>query len=118
MTYRTTLEKVGLGVLVAGGILYLAWPDPNSSSCDSSVPTSAVQRAALADLKLRKAAECEGPGKGCQYLISDQADGSVEITFWPIYGATGSECVTIDCCFEIHKYSSQGAYIRCDGCAA
>ena len=119
MRVRKTLEMAALGILVVCGTAYVAYPViRDQSSCDSSVPTSAAQRLALDTLKSRKALECEGPGKGCQYTISEKDDGSIRITFYNIWGATGSECLTIDCCWEDHIFTASGTYVRCDGCAA
>jgi hypothetical protein len=123
MGFRKILETWGLGVLIAGGVGYVVFVTfheeiSNASSCDSTAPANAAQSAALQDLKSRTAVECEGPGQSCQYLISEQVDGSIIIKFYPIGGATGSECMAIDCCYEEHIYTVQGQYVRCDGCAA
>jgi hypothetical protein len=123
MGIRKVLETWGIGILIAGGIGYVVIPTvydrvSNASSCDSTAPANATQSAALQDLKSRKSAECEGPGQSCQYLITEQADGSLRIKFYPIFGATGSECLAIDCCYEEHIYTAQGQYVRCDGCVA
>ena len=88
-----------------------------ASSCDSSVPENAAQSAALQDLETRKASECEGPRKGCQYLITEQADGTIRIKFWDIGERKGGECMSQDCCFQDHVYSRDGRYLRCEGCA-
>jgi hypothetical protein len=122
MGIRKIVETWGLGVLIAGGISYAvlsAFHDQShASSCDSTAPVNAAQSAALQDLKSRKEAECEGPGQSCQYLISEESDGSIRIKFYPIFGAAGGECMAIDCCYEEHIYTAQGRYTRCDGCAA
>jgi len=120
---RTGVEKLVLGLVVAVGLVYVVFVRYHdeifyASSCDSTVPTNAAQSAALSDLKIRKAAECEGPHKGCQYLISEQPDGTIRIKFWDIGDMTGSECMSQDCCFEDHIYGRDGKYLRCDGCAA
>jgi hypothetical protein len=116
---RKKLEMAALGLIVVGGAAYVVYPHVRDlSSCDSSVPTSDSQRLALDTLKSRKASECEGPGMGCQYLISEDDDGSIRIKFYDVYGATGSGCLAIDCCWEDHVFSARGTYLRCDGCAA
>src|SRR4051812_45713360 len=107
MHTRKILERSALGLLVAGGLVYVVLASYHdeifyASSCDSTVPASAAQSAALLDLKDRKASECEGPHKGCQYLISEQADGTIRIKFWDIGDMTGSECMSQDCCYEDH----------------
>jgi hypothetical protein len=118
MNPRKLFEKAALSALLVGGVLYVAWPSPYSSSCDSTEPTTAAQRAALIDLKSRKTSECDDPREGCQYLIHDRDDGTVVVTFWPIGTATGSECMGNDFGYEDHIYSAEGTYLRCEGCAA
>ena len=116
---RKTVEKAALGVLVVGSLAWIAYPMiQDQKSCDSSAPATVAQRVALDELKSRKASKCVGPGKGCQYLISEGDDGSIRIKFYDIYGATGNECLNIDCCYEDHVFTASGVYVRCDGCAA
>jgi hypothetical protein len=106
---RKVLEKTGL-VLLAVVVLFWFGREyiSDASSCDSTKPANAVQRVALADLKSRKASECEGPHKGCQYLITERPDGTVEITFWNIGERSGSECISQDCCYETFRYDREG----------
>jgi hypothetical protein len=116
---RKTLEITALCLLIGCGVAYIVYPAiRDQSSCDSSVPTTAAQRVALNTLKSKKERECEGQGKGCQYTISEDGNGAIRIHFYNIYGATGSQCLTIDCCWEDHIFTAAGDYVRCDGCAA
>ena len=117
MSPRKIFKRAVLVALLAGGILYVAWPSPYSSSCESTEPKTAAQRAALVDLQSRKASACDEPREGCQYLIGNRDDGTIEVTFWPIGTATGSECMENDFGFENHIYSADGKYLRCEGCA-
>jgi hypothetical protein len=116
---RKTFEIAALCLLVAVGVAFIAYPSiRDQSSCDSSIPANSAQRSALDKLKSIKAAECEGLGKGCQYTISQEDNGFIRIHFYDIHGATGSECLSIDCCWEDHIFTATGEYVRCDGCAA
>ena len=123
MPIRKILETWGLATLIVCGAVYWVLSVFHdeiryADSCDSTEPVNSAQTVALADLKSRKSAECEGPGQSCQYLISEQDDGAILIRFYPIFGASGSQCMAIDCCFEEHVYTAQGKYVRCDGCLA
>ena len=113
MGFRKTVETWGLATLIACGVAYWALTVFHdeiryADSCDSTEPTSAAQVAAIVDLKARKTAECEGPRKGCQYLISEQDNGTLRIKFWNIGERTGSECVSQDCCYEEYFYDAAG----------
>jgi hypothetical protein len=113
MRFRKIMETWGLGTLIACGVAYwvlTAFHDEirYADSCDSTEPTSAAQVAALADLKARKATECQGQRKGCQYLISEQDDGALRVKFWNNGERTGSECMSQDCCYEEYFYDAAG----------
>jgi hypothetical protein len=116
---RKILERVALGLLIACGLAWVAYPMIQEQlSCTTSFPTNAAQRLALKALKSRKAAECEGPGKGCLYLIGQDDDGSIQISFNNIHGAEGSACSAMDFDWELYFFDARGVYARCVGCAA
>jgi hypothetical protein len=113
MRTRKLLETWGLATLVAFGVVYWVLSVFHdeiryADSCDSTEPTSTAQSVALMDLKSRKASDCVCPRKGCQYLISQKVDGTLEITFWNIGERTGSQCVSQDCCYETYRYDASG----------
>jgi hypothetical protein len=122
MTGRKTLQRWGFVLIVAAAIVWVIGPPlyneyHYASSCDSTEPQNGAQVSALKELKRRKSSECVGPYKGCQYLISQENDGLITIRFYNIGGSTGSGCWEMDCCWEDHIFTANGAYVRCDGCA-
>ena len=118
MPLRKTLERTGLGLLAAGGVLYLVLPVlADRASCDSTVPESRAQKVAYQDA-VGRLPECGSAQEKCQILVSNHSDGSVSVAVYLVGYLKGRECLKIDVHHADLDYDRDGKLIRCAGCAA
>ena len=106
--------NVGFGLLLAGLGLYILFLPriQNDSSCDSSVPASAVQSAALADVRARKSKVCSGEPGHCQFVISQKADGTFEISSFFVEVEFFDGCVVKEQDLQVFEFGADGKLIR------